>query len=675
MKGSKKRDTSGNGAANLSPTHNVKAIFSQLRNYLAANASGVTRDEALARQLITVLLCKLQDEIDTKHSGTSELRDALQEGPKVLHDRLQAFFRERVITENPTVFKDTDTIELDPISLHYVLSSLIDIDLRQIGRDAIGDAFEMFLGPALRGGEGQFFTPKNVVRTAIEMIDPNPNERILDPACGSGGFLVVALEHILQKGKKAKSILQPQIVGIEKDQLLARLARAYLAILGGEQTGVYCDNSLVKPELWDENIKGIIRLSAFDIVVTNPPFGAKIPVKGIETLKQYQLAKKWIRRSDEWIDTGKLQDKQSPQILFIERCLQFLKPGGRMAIVLPEGLFGNPTDGYIWTFIESIANVLAVVSLPHETFLPSTHTKTSLLFLRKRKIGDKKQISIFMAVPKYVGHDKNGKAIYRTDNSGRVIHDNSGKALLADDLPSVWENYKKEENGKHHHLGFLIHTSDIRKWILVPDYYNPELQDEVAKIQESNKFDMVPIAELTKKKYISISRGNEIGSIHYGSGDIPFIRTTDIVNWEIKVDPVKCVSEEVYDMYKDRQNLKSGDILFVNDGTFLIGRVAMVSDNKALFQSHLRKISVRKNEYIDPYILLWSLSTPIVQDQIASKTFIQATISTIGNRLSEILIPIPRNKNDKKQLSDKVKNIMMKKEELRREIVSLISRN
>ena len=165
---------------------------------------------------------------------------------------------------------------------------------------------------------------------------------------------------------------------------------------------------------------------------------------------------------------------------------------------------------------------------------------------------------------------------------------------------------------------------------------------------------------LLPKKVISIKRGHEVGSKFYGLGNIPFVRTSDIVNWEIKVDPIKCIPEEIYEKYKKRQDIREWDILLVTDGTFLIGRTAIVTpfDKKIVIQSHIRRIRCLKRDVLHPYLLLYLLNTSIVQKQIKEKTFVQATISTVGNRLKEIVVPIPVDENEKREIIKKVQEII-----------------
>jgi type I restriction enzyme M protein len=205
-----------------------------------------------------------------------------------------------------------------------------------------------------------------------------------------------------------------------------------MAIVGDGRGGVFCENTLKPVEEWNRKATDRIKLDEFKIVITNPPFGAKIKVSGDSVLRQYDLGHKWKfnKTSGIWEKTNKLQDKQPPQILFIERCIQLLKEGGRMGIVLPDGLLGNITDGYIRQFIKSKCKILGVIDCPVETFQPSTTTKTSVLLLQKTK-DTKEKYPIFMAVAKKCGHDRRGKSLFKSNGDAD------------DDFPEVIEAFKK----------------------------------------------------------------------------------------------------------------------------------------------------------------------------------------------------------------------------------------
>ena len=406
----------------LKPTHNLKATFKAIRNHLAANTVGATRDEVLAQQLINLIFCKIYDERFTEPNEIVTFRAGVDEEPEKVKERILDLFN-KVKRKYKEVLDESDVINLDAKSIAYVVGELQSYCLIEAERDIIADAFETFIGHALKGGQGQFFTPRNVVKMMVDILDPDDEDLIIDPACGSGGFLIEALRHVWRKldaeGEKYhwnKSNLQEEkmevalnkIRGIDKDYFLSKVAKAYMAIIGDGKSGIFTEDSLEVPKNWKDKTRLKIDMGKFSVLLTNPPFGSKIPVRGEEKLKQFELGHKWKlnKKTGEW-EKGKLKDKEAPQILFIERCLQLLKDGGRMAIVLPDGIYGNNQLGYIRQFIMKQARIVAVIDIPVEIFQPNTGTKTSILILQKTK-NISEDYPVFMVIAETCGHDRRG---------------------------------------------------------------------------------------------------------------------------------------------------------------------------------------------------------------------------------------------------------------------------
>jgi type I restriction enzyme M protein len=637
---------------------NLKAVFRDIRNHLAGNTTGITRDEALAQEIISVLFCKIYDEINTGQDEIVSFRSGLHEAAKDVKKRIVDLFDKHVRSEYSDVFSTKDAITLDASSIAYVVGELQNYCIIEADRDAVGEAFEVFIGPALRGSEGQFFTPRNVVKMVVDILDPEPGEMILDPACGSGGFLIIALEYVWkklealgkQKGwsavqleKKKRDIASKSFRGLDKDSFLAKVTKAYMAIVGDGRGGIFCENSLQPPTEWNPVTSSTINLKEFDIVLTNPPFGAQIKIKGQSTLSQFDLGHKWKRnKSSATLErTNELHDHQTPQILFLERCLQFLRPGGRLGIVLPESILGNPSYEYVITFLLQRGRIIGAVTLPEALFKTSgkggTHTKVCVLFLEKS--AELKTTNIFMADVKWCGHDSRGNPTIRRNKEGAYV--------LLDEVPLVSERYYSLRSGrqsKRDHLGFYLHSRDIRNRILVPKYYNPEIDRNLKALESTHQ--LSSLGSLVDEGIVSISTGVEIGKMAYGTGTVPFIRTSDLSNWEVKADFKHGVSEEHYEDAKHGCDVAPGDILMVRDGTYLIGTAAFVTANDIpmLFQSHIFCIRVLKRERIDPYLLFVCLNTPIVKAQIRSKQFTQDIIDTLGNRVLELVLPFPRDK-------------------------------
>ena len=642
--------------------NNLKVILRELRDYFAGNVTGITRDEKIAQNIMRLLFCKIYDERNKTPNDLTDFSNRPDESPIVFSKRIESLF-DQVKKKYADIFEKDEKIEVGPKELSFIVSKIENYSVIDADRDVIGDAFEELIGTSFRGGEGQFFTPRNVVQMMIEMTQPKGGEKILDPACGSGGFLAYTLRHLLNENQKDYFL-----TGIDKDSFLARLAKIYLALIGNNNYHIFCENSLEIPTNWQKETQETIKLGSFDLILTNPPFGAKIPVVGDELLDQFNLGHKWTN-GDKRRMTNSLLDKQPPQILFIERCFQLLKDGGRLGIILPDGIFGNPSDRYIWEYISQNASIIGVVSLSQETFQPSTHTKTSVLFLKKTTKRPKK---IFMAIANAIGHNKNGKPVYKIKSNGNFLYDQNSQKIIDDDLPVIVKNF--QDLKKESHLGFMIDNDTMNDHIFIPEYYNPEIKQELDNLKKSGKYDLRSIGQLVSEKKLQIRRGNEIGSQFYGTGEIPFVRTSDIVNWEIKVDPVKAISEEIYEKYKKQQDIQENDILLVNDGTFLIGRTAMVTkfDLRCVIQSHVRKIRVLDRNTIDPFYLFYLLNSKIVRKQIDSKTFVQATISTIGSRLNEVVLPIILDRKEQQKMAEKIKNIIQQKMELKQKSIEIL---
>ena len=291
----------------LKPTHNLKSVFRVLRNHLAGNAVGTTRDEELARQLINLVFAKIYDEKFKSPEQKVDFRAGINEAPSEVKKRIDTLFN-LVKTKYKDVVDINDSIDLDESSLYYAVGLLQSYCLVEVERDVIADAFETFIGYALKGPQGQFFTPRNVVNLMVEILSQTPEETIIDPACGSGGFIVESLRHVwreldrqsekfewsdiaLQEEKISVAI--KKIHGIEKDSFLSKVAKAYMAILGDGKGGIFCEDSLEEPQNWGMQTQQSIRLDSFDCLLANPPFGRDIKVIGVDKLGQYDLAYKW----------------------------------------------------------------------------------------------------------------------------------------------------------------------------------------------------------------------------------------------------------------------------------------------------------------------------------------------------------------------------------------------
>jgi type I restriction enzyme M protein len=326
-----------------------------------------------------------------------------------------------------------------------------------------------------------------------------------------------------------------------------------------------------------------------------------------------------------------------------------------MGIVLPEAVFGMPTYEYVVAYLRQQTKIIGVVSMPEALFKTSgkggTHAKVCVLFLEKSKPEADDDWDIFMAEAKWCGHDSRGNPTIRADKEG--------KEILLDDIPLISARYKELHEGKKGSgdlLGFKMPVSKLKKDNFIAKYYDPKLQSDLTELSKTH--DLISLEQLIDKKILSWSTGIEVGKMAYGTGTIPFIRTSDISNWELKGDPKQGVSEAIYE--NNQQDVQAGDIFVVRDGTYLVGISCILTehDTKILYCGGLYKLRVRQPDKLDPFLLLALLNTPIVRRQMRSKQFTRDIIDTLGKRLFEVVLPVPKDAELRKRIADETRNVI-----------------
>ena len=216
---------------------------------------------------------------------------------------------------------------------------------------------------------------------------------------------------------------------------------------------------------------------------------------------------------------------------------------------------------------------------------------------------------------------------------------------------------------EHGNPGFTRPLSSLRNAVFIPKYYDPELERGIAALGGQHR--MVSLAQLVKEGVLSWDTGIEVGKMAYGTGDIPFIRTSDISNWELKGDPKQNVGEEIY--AANKQDVRAGDIFVVRDGTYLVGTSCILTekDTRILYCGGLYKLRVNKPDELEPYLLLALLNAPIVRRQMRAKQFTRDIIDTLGKRLFEVLLPIPKDEGTRERIAKQTRDVIETRAKLR----------
>ena len=485
-------------------------VFKRSHDYIYGNEG---RKKDAFWQLLYLIFCKLYDEkrkffgVDNDESyrrkfwvGVKEQNS--EEGRKAISKRIKGLFNELKESDLfSDVFDGNESIDLTDKGLAFIAGELAKYSFLDASVDVKGMAYETIVSNTLKQEAGQFFTPRNIVKAMVEMLDPKETDRILDPCCGSGGFLVMALDHVrkqiaqelfpdldgplltekynsIEVNNKVKTYAENSIFGFDFDPDLKKAARMNMVMAGDGHANIFHVNSLAYPN-WEhpeeidrikkslsrsfENMNdlesqyGLDARGKFDIIFTNPPFGAKVKVEE-EIASRYHLSK----------------FSDAPEVLFIEACYDYLKPGGKMAIVLPDGILGNPNTLPVRKWILEKFKILASIDLAVEAFLPQVGVQASLLFLQKKTELERQLVQetdedydVFMAIAEKLGKDRRGNPIYLRDDDGAellfdtetqyVVNKKDGKSVvktrreklkqLDDDLPKISKSYFEFLNG------------------------------------------------------------------------------------------------------------------------------------------------------------------------------------------------------------------------------------
>jgi type I restriction enzyme M protein len=700
----------------------LKTLIEEMEDEVLANA-GVDVFEELFKLIFT----KLYDEWYSGQ-GNRRLTRSLEfrntgQTEAALKTKIQDLF-EKAKEKWPGVFSEGAKISLTPSHLSVCVSSLENVKLFNSNLDVIDEAFEYLINQSSKGEKGQFFTPRYVIDMCVKMLNPKEDEYMIDTAAGSAGFPVHTIFHVWRqiledegleashlfsledKPPRCKEYVEDKVFAIDFDEKAVRVARTLNLIAGDGQTNVLHLNTL-DYELWDEVTDqedwddiyhdGFRRLKKlrpkgskdyrefqFDVLMANPPFAGDI--KEPRMIARYDLAKK---------PDGKWQTKVGRDILFIERNLDFLKPGGRMAIVLPQGRFNNSSDKNIRDFIAERCRILAVVGLHGNTFKPHTGTKTSVLFVQKwnddPKAGAlcprKDDYNIFFATMRKSGKDNSGDKIWRKitsstaspaeeelselmppspvqrvvgvegdflqDEHGHLVVDHdlyNHEGLTEDGIAEAFIEFAKKENLSFFELSPSVTPFDAVRYQRLMD----GLEAAVIKFSELERTRRID-SEFFKKTHLEVASklkaknlkpitdlvkvfdGNHMKiSENFADSGVPYYRGQDIHYFFIEQSSPIYIDEETYNLpYMKRSHLKKGDVLLSIVGT--IGGVALVSTTQSATCNC--KLAILRPKNVKPEYFASYLNSKFGQDQINRFTRGAVQKGLILEDMDQLVIP------------------------------------
>ncbi len=432
----------------------LRRAFQRCHNFIHGN-EGMPKDAAFW-QFLYLIFSKMYDERVNRGADAKFFVAATEpfteEGRMAIRGRIRPLF-EAVKRQygGSGLFRASDEITLSNRALAYMVMELARYNFSRSDVDAKGAAYQEIVGANLRGDRGQYFTPRRAVDLVVRILDPKENEKVLDPACGTGGFLVANLAHQLRRFRaeykrelgdrttdsindRLRDYAQTRLFGADFDPFLVRASTMNVLMAANTEGNIFHMDSLAFP---NGHLPGndaakqpnAIPFGSIDVLMTNPPFGSEIPITERAILENNPLARRVTRTADgQWLEQTSTQNAVAPEILFIAQSVKWLRPGGRMGIVLPNGILGNPGDEHIRRWILRHCWVLACVEVPVEAFIVEADVSilTSLLFLKKKTDtemnaeaqGHVHEYPIFMAVAEKAGVDRRGNRLNKRNPDG-----------------------------------------------------------------------------------------------------------------------------------------------------------------------------------------------------------------------------------------------------------------
>ncbi len=608
-------------------------IFEQCHNELW---SGGRLDPTEAfDEMSKLMFAKLYDERQTPNGEAYGLQWGERETEFMVAQRVLTQYQ-KACEDDPGLF--ADNIVSEPQKISAVVRLLQHVSLDRTDPDAKGRAFEQFLGEVFRGRLGQYFTRREIVDFMVSMTRPTHNAVLLDPACGSGGFLVYSMKQVFHQIESAYAgddrtifrlkddFAKRHLYGIEINERIARIAMMDMVINEDGHTNIEIGSGL---DITFDN-PSIVN-NSFTHILTNPPFGDSIRSNETDKLGQAQLADYQLAR-----------EKQSAksEVLFVERCTLFLRPGGILGMVVPDGILSNPSDRHVREYILRNYRVSSIISLPPYAFRKAgSGMKTSLLIAKKWEPSDNRaeDYQMFMALANHIGYDATG----RPDST---------------DLPILLEHFVNGTGSLDDGVTRVSVKSVQGSGRLDPQYYvlGPIIEREFANIPH-------PTSELNQLVRQTILSGKSPkGGAKYSVGDIPILLVGNITaDGFVSLEDLSYVDEDFFKSNQDKGEVNPLDILIAKDGA-TTGKVGLVPEGfqleRCLINEHIFKLAVKaafpgdedcppeeteSRVRLNTYYLFFFLKSWLGQQQIVREISGGAQGGITKKFVENIRIPIP----------------------------------
>ena len=660
----------------LRPPYNLKSAFRKCHN--AIYKMGIDSED-VAMDMLRIVLAKYWDEQnvgDFCQFRCTPTEYSKIEGRTQVADRVRQLFSQ-VVHDNPDVFSSTEEITAGDYEVATVVSELqrfrfLSDDPGEDVHDVIGEAYESYVAAHLKGARGQFFTNRLIVDLMVRIVNPTERDSVLDPAVGSGGFLISVMRHVMRAiersdrtaaARRSASQQVPQhLFGIDKSPKLVKVAKTNMILSGDGHSGVTWGDSLA-PVTHINDPQFLIRcgIGIPTVILTNPPFGATAEHKitDPDILKHFDLGHVGHEDSNGNVRiTERLNSTEGvpPEILFLEKCIQWLKPGGKLGIVMARGVLDGRRSLMARQYLLQNCRLLAVINCHSDTFQPYTGTKASLIIAQKKPDGEQIPVDypVFMAIGKKIGQDSVGKPIFKTDAQGKpVLVD--GQQVLDHDTAQIAEAYwGAQSNGPlNNPFTFQTTISAIRSTTnlsLNPVRYLPAYQnssDQVTQIGETPGWRLERLGDISQGVFNGprFKRPYADDGVTSGSGIVRYFTGTAMtqgLGQNIKYLDYNKASDQQQRQLQEL-SIRKGYILITDSGT--LGRVIYATDfhDGAVATNNLIRVII-ENEALRGYVYQFLMSA-LGQHQLLRNSYGTIQDHLEPYHVADVLIPIPENES------------------------------
>ena len=632
----------------------LRRVFDDLLCAVVSEDTISTRSEDRLDNICNILLAKIESDKMAKFSPKKPVRFQLAKSTEETATNIKKLFEDIYVTHHDAFENEVARINFDDKTIEKIVFELAKYRLYGLPVETVSTAFQVFRQANLKSDDGQYFTPLPVIENAVKLLEIQPSDKVLDPACGSGGFLLQSYQSLRANypgmdEADFKGWAQRHLYGVDKDSINIKLTKAIMLTIGDGSTNTCHGDSIRKSE-WESKFPNLIvnlKNESFHCILTNPPFGKNIKLSANDgKLNHYEVSHKSVYNGKNLdMDTENYTERELG-IVFVEQCRNLLMEGGKLGILLPETyMFSN---SYVWfqNWLYANFNLRGVVNIPMEAFQGFCRAKTNLYILEKK--GKPSSLSwvhegeVMVMNSKTCGINKDGNELYVVDKMTGKRDYKKIDNQLSDDCDSLIKDQPSDN------IKFVSETFVKSSSIAVPIYYcTEEFEHDVTVFCEKNGFGLKTLGELYHNGEVMFFSGHGSPSSDQRIGSVPYIKVSDLRAGRVNINPTNMIPLSLAKTYwkNEESGLKAFDLLSPERASKNIGEFCLLLPGQENVVLTKEIIGLRSTtDLFDQFYLMWAMNLPYVRKQWNRIIFMQTNREDVGKRYMEIKIPVPRNK-------------------------------